>query len=527
MFTSTSSSSRPPRPAGLSLAAAPAVATVVALLGGCAVRSRAVEPVPGGVTARHSKLWGVAGELFHPDGRLMDWSHAGYRAGEAPLPERPATIDAGARGAKGDGRTDTTLALRAALGAARPGDVVHLPAGTYVLRDELDIPAGVVLEGEGPDRTVLEIPVSLTDLRGNRGLASGKTSDFAFGGAFIRATGRDDGALLATVVANAARGTSRILVSSTAGIEVGQWVHVEETDVGGTLTRRLHAELVAGGRGNVGQKQVDHYSRVRAVRGGAIELERPLTVDLETRWSPRLLAFVPRTAEVGVQHLTIHFPDSRYGGHFKEAGYNAIEFAGLFNSWIRDVRIVNADYGVNLNGCRFVTVRDVVIGATDGRSGHHALNNSHGGDNLFIGFDIRTAFVHDLTNEWYGTGVVFTRGKGLDLSLDHHRAAPYLTLWTELDVGRGTRVWKSGGAGNRGPHTAAYDTVWNVRGQGPLPLPPADYGPRMNLAGIAGQATAPATSGLDWSVEAIPPALLEPANLWVAMRAHRGLAPLP
>src|SRR5205085_3802298 len=97
--------------------------------------------------------------------------------------------------------------LRAALGAARPGDVVHLPAGTYVLRDELDIPAGVVLEGEGPDRTVLEIPVSLTDLRGNRGLASGKTSDFAFGGAFIRATGRDDGALLATVVANAARGT--------------------------------------------------------------------------------------------------------------------------------------------------------------------------------------------------------------------------------------------------------------------------------------------------------------------------------
>jgi hypothetical protein len=508
------------------VAALPVGAAVAALLCGCAARSRPVEPVAPAPAADHSRLWGVGGELFRADGRLMDWSHAGYRAGEAALPERAATIDASAHGAQADGRTDATQALRSALGAARPGDVVHLGAGVYVIRAPLELPSGVVLEGEGPDRTVLEVPVSLTDLGGNRGLAAGETSDYAFGGAFLRAAGADDGRPLATVIARAARGTPSLQVSSTAAITVGQWVHVEETDVSGTLTRRLHADLVEGGRGNIGDKQVDHYTRVKAVGAGAIELERPLTVDVEARWSPRVLAFSPRTAEVGVQHLTIRFPESAYGGHFKEAGYNAIELAGVFNSWIRDVRIVNADYGVNLNRSHFITVQDVVIDAAHGRSGHHALNNSHGGDNLFIGFDLRTAFVHDLTNEWYGTGVVFTRGKGLDLSLDHHRAAPYLTLWTEIDVGRGTRVWKSGGAGNRGPHTAAYDTVWNVHGQGALPLPPADYGPRMNLAGFAGPATAPA-SALDWSVEPIPPARLDPANLWMAMRVHRGLPPLP
>jgi hypothetical protein len=132
--------------------ALPVGAVVAALLCGCAAGSRAVEPVPSGFTARHSKLWGVAGELFHPDGRLMDWSHAGYRAAEAPLPERPATIDAATYGAKGDGLTDATRALRAALGAARPGDVVHLHAGTYVVKDSLEIPSGVVLEGEGVRR---------------------------------------------------------------------------------------------------------------------------------------------------------------------------------------------------------------------------------------------------------------------------------------------------------------------------------------------------------------------------------------
>jgi hypothetical protein len=502
----------------------PIVLAVV--LAGCASRARAPELARAEPAARHSRLWGAAGELFHADGRLMDWSHAGYRAGEAPLPVRAATIDAQARGAKGDGQTDATEALRAVLASARPGDVVHLRAGVYVLKAPLELPSGVVLEGDGPERTVLEVPVSLTDLQGNRGLAAGKTSDYAFGGAFLRASGADEGKPLATVIASAARGTSWLALSSTSGIAVGQWIHVEETDVGGTLTRRLHADLVEGGRGNVGQKQVDHYSRVKAVRDGGIELERPLTVDVEARWSPRVLAVAPRTTEVGIQHLAIRFPDSVYPGHFKEAGYNAIELAGVFDSWIRDVRIVNADYGVNLKSSRFVTVKDVVIDASQGRSGHHALNNSHAGDNLFIGFDIRTEFVHDLTNEWYGTGVVFTRGRGVDLSLDHHRAAPYLTLWTELDVGRGTRVWKSGGAGNRGPHTAAYDTIWNVHGTGALPLPPPDYGPRMNLTGFTGPSAAP-PAALDWSVEPIPPAQLEPANLWMAMRARRGLAPLP
>jgi hypothetical protein len=64
-------------------------------------------------------------------------------------------------------------------------------------------------------------------------------------------------------------------------------------------------------------------------------------------------------------------------------------------------------------------------------TGHHGLNNGNGGDNLFIGFDIRTTMQHDLTSEWYATGVVFTRGRGDNLRMDHHCAAPYTTLWTE------------------------------------------------------------------------------------------------
>ncbi|HET9061310.1 MAG TPA: glycosyl hydrolase family 28-related protein [Acidimicrobiales bacterium] len=57
-------------------------------------------------------------------------------------------------GAKGDGVTDDTGALRAAIVAASPGsaptgNVVYLPAGAYMLTSSLELPPGVSLQGSG------------------------------------------------------------------------------------------------------------------------------------------------------------------------------------------------------------------------------------------------------------------------------------------------------------------------------------------------------------------------------------------
>src|SRR5262245_18691180 len=79
-----------------------------------------------------SELWGEEAELLDAKGRRMDWSYAGYRAGEARLPERAATISVLDHGAVPDDGEDDTAALREALEAAQPGDVVHLPSGVYV-----------------------------------------------------------------------------------------------------------------------------------------------------------------------------------------------------------------------------------------------------------------------------------------------------------------------------------------------------------------------------------------------------------
>jgi MYXO-CTERM domain-containing protein len=486
----------------------------------CGAPDREHARTASALEAGQSELWGVDGELFDAAGRVMDWSYAGYHAGEDPLPSPSSTITVTTFGATADDASDDTQAFIDALASAQPGDVVSIPAGRFVISDKLTLESGVVLRGAGPNATVLEIPVSLTDNYGNPGLDGGGQSSYSFGGAFIESKGSDGGDVLANVTAPAARGTRTLEIDDTSAIAAGDWVQIEQTDVGGELMRRLHADLMDGGSDNVGDKGMDFHTRVAQVGSGSIELERALPLDVDTGWSPVVKSVDPSTGEVGVEHLAIEFPETTYPGHFDELGYNAIHFNNVQDSWVDDVRIVNTDYGVNITNCHFVTVQGVVIQTTNQRNGHHALNNGHGGDNLFIGFDLQVAFVHDITNEWYATGIVVTQGRGDDLAMDHHRAAPYTTLWTEIDAGAGTRPFQSGGSTNRGPHTAAYDTLWNVSADADMDLPADDFGPRMNFVGFRTAATS-VSSPYDWWLEAMAPAAVDPPNLWLAMRDKR------
>lgn len=76
-----------------------------------------------------SSLWGNEGERFKVGGRLLDWSYAGYNAGESPIPDRAPTMSVAAFGARGDGVTDDSAAFQAAIDAAKDGDVLRIPAG--------------------------------------------------------------------------------------------------------------------------------------------------------------------------------------------------------------------------------------------------------------------------------------------------------------------------------------------------------------------------------------------------------------
>jgi hypothetical protein len=228
---------------------------------------------------------------------------------------------------------------------------------------------------------------------------------------------------------------------------------------------------------------------------------------------------MPTVREVGVEGLTLEMGGGTYPGHFNEKGYNGIYYVGAHDSWVRDVTILNGELGISIYRSYFVTVTDVVLDANRDRgayNGHHGLNSARGSDIHFTRFDVRKRYIHDLTVDGYALGTVWSKGKGVDMNMDHHGRAPYGTLWTDLDLGRGTRAFDNGGAGNRLPPTASYTTAWNIRGAGAVELPPSSYGPNMNFV-AAGKGGVPS----HWSLEDIPTANLCQPDLHEAMLARR------
>ena len=173
----------------------------------------------------------------------------------------------------------------------------------------------------------------------------------------------------------------------------------------------------------------------------------------------------------------------------------------------------------------FNTISDVVYESTrppdeGGHRGHHGIYMGGMGDHLFTRFDIRMKFVHDISVS--GTaGVVVSQGKGLDLCFDHHKRAPYETLFTDIDLGLGTRPWKSGGGSGLGKNAGARVTFWNLRAAGPLPEPPTAFAPwSVNLVGVdLGRPAVMTPAGVWREIE--PGTEVQPGNLHVAQLERR------
>ena len=119
-----------------------------------------------------SELWGVHGEKWSAQGRLPDFSYAGYHRGERPLPDVPQTTNVKDFGAIGDGVADDTKPIQAAIDATAQG-AVFVPPGRYKITDYLRITrSNVVLRGAGPQQSVFWFPRGLDEVHPKAGQTS-------------------------------------------------------------------------------------------------------------------------------------------------------------------------------------------------------------------------------------------------------------------------------------------------------------------------------------------------------------------
>lgn len=499
--------------------------------------SRAGAGLAGGAKAsvnplRTSKLWGVNGELWSPESRLPDFSLAGYRRGEEPYRVPKESVSVKDFGAVGDGRTDDTAAFRRALEAGS-GKLIVVPPGRYVLTDILRMRASnTVLRGAGPGRTVLifakpgiEIEPRISKTDGGEA-----TTNWSWAGGLIVVGGpmpRSEGTV--KVVGEAKRGQKQLALEANSfrpGEEVMLALHDDDEK---SLVKYLYCDQT-GDISGLNRWRVVQVFRVAGVKGNTMALDRPLRFDVRPGWRPTVERFRPSVTDVGIESLSFEFPLRRYEGHFNEVGFNPVEIArGAAHCWLRDIVVRNADSGPYVFGS-FCTVEKIRLQADadrlskQGYSGHHGIS-LQGNDLLCRDFSIETRFIHDLTVQ-SSIGCVFARGKAVDLCMDHHRWASYENLFTDIDAGKGTRLFASSGGGNRGNHSGAGATFWNIRAEKPSRFP--NWGidaltivgvPITGGESIAASLPSPKSQRGRW-LELIPPGEVQPPNLYEAMKAR-------
>jgi len=482
------------------------------------------------VSAQVSELWGTNGEFWNPASRLPDFSFAGYRSGTTPIPTPPASVNVMNFGAIGNGIADDTTAFENAIAAANNG-AITIPAGRYKITRVLYIQkSNIVLRGAGQGSTTLVFTKHLTELLGPPPGTAGLES-WSWSGGLIWVKGAETTTKLADVTSDTSRGSKTLTVSSTAGMTVGQTIRLTMSDPDGSLGRHIHADQLNAHPTLVGRRLVRFPSKIAAISGNQITLERPLRHDVKTHWTPEIRSFTGQLEEVGLEGFTMEFPTRKYGGHFQEDGFNAIWMDGVAHSWIRNVTVHNSENGIMLERATFSTVDNVSLTAAVANrlninsiyyTGHHGIQLRRSDDCMVSNFNITTRTYHDLTVE-DTTGCVYMKGTGVDLNFDHHTYLPHENLFTEINIGTGTRHFAS--SGSRNPESAARETIWNMSSTNPVtslpnPSPSRGLWPQSNFIGFNTTLTTSKDPVLPW-IEAIAPANLIPANLHTAQLARR------
>lgn len=479
----------------------------------------------------HSALWGRNGEAWQQGGRLPDFSYAGYHRGERDLPGDGLVGTTSVRdfGAVGDGQSDDTAAFRRALEASA-GKTVLVPPGRYLITDFVDIRTpGTVLRGAGRDETILSFPTPLNEIHPNWGATTTgqRTSNYSWSGGFVRIRGELRRKAIARIIEPAHRGARSLVVSETDGLGPREAVRLVQGD---TPQNTLARHLYAGDPGSVenlrGRTSTAFVARITQIHAGTgrIDLDRALRTDVRLEWRPRLLPASSTVEESGIVDLGFEFPRTPYRGHFTELGFNAVALAGVRNCWVRRVRIRNADSGIFVSG-ENNTVEDVLIESereiepARKATGHHGITMG-GQDNLLRRFEFTTRFMHGITVTHRSAGNVVAQGRGVDLSLDHHRYGPHANLFTDIDLGVGSRMFQSGGGAALGRHSGAHETFWCIRADRPQGWP-VGWGPDlMNLVGVESDQPSVTSSDGRW-FEVIDPDRLSPCNLYEAQLERR------
>lgn len=474
---------------------------------------------------------------------LPDFSYAGYHFGEKKIPDiEQKIIKATDFGVKADDGLDDSKALLEAIAQTKkmPGTIVlQLPPGRLILSAVLYIErSNFILKGAGVGKNGTEIycprpmmymdnPESLRELReylikhDKRQVEEENNIDlpfsqYAWSGGMIWTqvpgervksymTKYNEPQREVAKVTEGHRGEKVMKVTDVEGINVGDVLQLElfnKNGKEGTIIEDLYKNSdveVGSHHWNFPDLPIVRQQvKVTSVSRSEIEIKSPLSISVKKGHDARLVAW-KHLEEVGIENLRISFPQYPRVTHHVEPGFNGIYLTRLFNSWVKDVVIGNADSGILTEEIANVSIENIV---TEGSNIAHYTVAMGGVHNILVkNLKVYNEAVHPLSFNTFSTKSVYQDCEVfVKPVLDQHSGANHQNLFDNIQVhvnpdeDGSYPLFKGGGAGYWKPSHGAYSAFWNIdvhflsglNETAPFLLNGMDDGPYARLIGLHG-----------------------------------------
>jgi hypothetical protein len=257
-----------------------------------------------------------AAEYVLPAKSRIDWSLSGVPGGvQQYVDSRTTLIDVTQAPYNADktGVIDATPAIQAAVKAAKAGQVVYLPDGTYKMDGSVNVgyKDDITIRGAGPALTIINYTY-------------GSGAAFSFGGGANYLWNYPQ----LPVTGNPAKGSSILAVASTAEIPVGM---ICKLDLDDSKDYSLNAELplVINTAAYPRSRQAMH--RVTAKTATTITIEPPLAFPLTSTLNPKINMASQQCERSGIEDLKIVATASKYP--------SVLYFEQCWSCWARNVEI--------------------------------------------------------------------------------------------------------------------------------------------------------------------------------------------
>lgn len=417
---------------------------------------------------------------------LPDFSYAGYRYGEEPIPDIVGCdFDVTSYGAvPNDGGEDRDAIQETIWDAERAGGgVVCFPAGRFLLNEQeggqkpiLIQGANIVLRGAGSGEVGTELFMRYPLEPNSESIQSVPPMIITTNPDIPRTRGT-----LATVTADARRETFTLKVNDSSRLQVGGHVAlrlVERAGNEGAAAWRFASAFrsdpvlleedwkVARGEFPYNDRNVAYeLHRIAALSGNTVTLSEPLHLDVnatEFTWTLDRVDLVP---EFGIERLAFVGNFTEEFSHNKDSlhasGFTALSIRRRTDSWLRDVRFTNWSQAVQVQNSHAVTLKDVKL---TGNPGHSSVQVYRGYGVLVTGFEDRAeaGYWHGPGVRDYTAGTVFHNSSWPSTtSFDLHARFPYATLYDGVEGGLTNNRGGSGGAIANLPNHLEKLVLWN------------------------------------------------------------------